>query len=33
MPNKTKTKTKKKKKKCMELDFKEIKFQNAAIGF
>ena len=24
---------KKKKKKCMELDFKEIKFQNAAIGF
>ena len=33
MPNKTKTKTKKKKKKKMhELDFKEIKFQNAAIG-
>ena len=32
MPNKTKTKTKKKKKKCMELDFKEIKFQNVTIG-
>ena len=31
MPNKTKTKTKKKKK-CLELDFKEIKFQNAAVG-
>ena len=29
MPNKTI----KKKKKCMELDFREVKFQNAAIGF
>ena len=26
MPNKTK------KKKCMELDFREVEFQNAAIG-
>ena len=30
MPNKTKTK--KKKKKNMELDFREVEFQNAAIG-
>ena len=30
MPNKTKKK--KKKKKCMELDFREVEFQNAAIG-
>ena len=29
MPNKTI----KKKKKCMELDFREVEFQNAAIGF
>ena len=29
MPNKTK---KKKKKKRMELDFREVEFQNAAIG-
>ena len=32
MPNKTTTTTKKKKKKCMELDFWEVEFQNAAIG-
>ena len=30
MPNKTKLK---KKKNCMELDFREVEFQNAAIGF
>ena len=31
MPNKTIKKIKNKKK-CMELDFREVKFQNAAIG-